>query len=48
MNVQNWGNITLFQCKDNMVPTNVPTEIKLYAYRLSIIIIHFYAVIRCV
>lgn len=48
MNVQNWGNITLFQCKDNMVPTNVPTEIKLYAHRLSIIKIHFYAVIHCV
>lgn len=48
MNVQNWGNITLFQCKDNTVPTNVPIEIKLYAKRLSIIIIHFYAVIHCV
>lgn len=48
MNVQNWGNITLFQCKDNMVPTNVPIEIKLYANRLSIITIHFYAVIHCV
>lgn len=48
MNVQNWGNITLFQCKDNMVPTNVPIEVKLYANRLSIIIIHFYAVIHCV
>lgn len=48
MNVQNWGNITLFQCKDNMVPTNVPIEIKLYANLLSIIIIHFYAVIHCV
>ena len=48
MNVQNWGNITLFQCKDNMVPTNVPIEIKLYASRLSIIIIHFYDVIHCV
>lgn len=48
MNVQNWGNITLFQCKDNMVPTIVPTEIKLCANRLSIIKIHFSAVIRCV
>lgn len=48
MNVQNWGNITLFQCKDNTVPTNVPIEIKLYASRLSIIKIHFYAVIHCV
>lgn len=48
MNVQNWGNITLFQCKDNMVPTNVPIEIKLYASRLSIIKIHFYTVIHCV
>lgn len=48
MIVQNWGNITLFQCKDNMVPTNVPTEIKLYAIRLSIIKIHFYAVIHCI
>lgn len=48
MNVQNWGNITLFQCKDNMVPTNVPIEIKLYANRLSIIKIYFYAVIHCV
>ena len=48
MNVLNWGNITLFQCKDNMVPTIVPIEIKLCANRLSIIKIHFYAVIRCV
>lgn len=48
MNVQNWGNITLFHCKDNTVPTNVPIEIKLYANRLSIIIIHFYVVIHCV
>ena len=48
MNVQNWGNITLFQCKDNMVPTNVPIEIKLYVNRLSIIKIHFYAVNHCV
>ena len=48
MNVQNWGNITLFHCKDNTVPTIVPIEIKLCANRLSIIKIHFYAVIRCV
>lgn len=48
MNVQNWGNITLFQCKDNMVPTNVPIEIKLYTNRLSIIKNHFFAVIHCV
>ena len=48
MNVQNWGNITLFQCKDNMVPTNVPIEIKLYTNRLSIIKTHFYTVIHCV
>ena len=48
MNVQNWGNITLLPCKDNTVPTIVPIEIKLYANRLSIIKIHFYAVIHCV
>lgn len=46
MNVQNWGNITLFHCKDNTVPTIVPIEIKLYANRLSIIKILFSLIIH--